>query len=616
MALLTMRWNFLRPLTCKLRLFSALKGVILVAIVLGLGGCWLIPDRALQAVFQITTDHRPNSALFISDQAPAALTLQVNPDRLEPPALFSSLARKVPLSKGLAELKNGLMETLGLKYEVDIQPWLGAEMSLALTDGDLDRNPENGLQPGYLLSLAIEDGTAARQFLQRFWQTRAVAGQPIAQETFKGARLIYDRSSPATRSNLPNPAPNPTPHSTPHSTPVASALVGDYFLLFANDPQILRRALTIAQVPELSLAFNPAYQRALKELRQPRLGLGVLNLSSLWVSLQQQPFSRKVADRLAIPPAAELLVSFIPTRSGLKIESALASKLPATQPLPQFATLPDATLPILKLLPPQTLLMATGGELEQLWTELEGLSARVGWVKALFSPFQQRFSVPRDADGTTLLDLVLKGFQGNYAAALVPSTLAPSAENSPENPAAREWLVAVDRTAFGAPETLMALDQLASDRHYEVSHIDFREHTVTTWSKLRASEGSAPPLVEARLGGVHTAIDRYEVFAPTLATLATAIDAWTGESLTNTTSFQNVIAPLAAGGYNYLYLNWPQSRTTLEKHFPSLKLLEFAGYALFHTLDSVVLRSDPAVQDAEGYRIERATIALNLIGEA
>ncbi|MEY2977639.1 MAG: hypothetical protein RLZZ435_1778 [Cyanobacteriota bacterium] len=596
MALPTVRWNpwnFFWPHKGQpVRLLRGgafvLKGILLGAIVLGLSGCWLIPERALKAVFQITTDQHPNSALFISDQAPAVLTLQVNPDRLDPPALLSGLASKVPLSQGLADLKNGLVENLGLKYDLDIQPWLGSELSLALTDCDLDRNPENGLQPGYLLSLAVQDGTAARQFLQRFWQTRAVSGQPIAQETFKGATLIYDRLS-----------------DSPQPTPVASALVGDYFLLFANDPQVLRSALTTAQVPELSLAFNPAYQRALNDLSEPRLGLGVLNLSSLWVNLQQQPFTRKVVDRMAVPPPAELLVSLIPTRSGLKVESALASRLPADTVPPTFATLPDATLPILKLLPPNTLLMATGGELQQLWAEVEGLAAKVGWVKALFEPFQQRFSTPRDAEGTPLLDLVLSGFQGNYAAAIIPNV---------ETPTARDWIVAVDRTAFGAPETLMALDQLAEDRHYEVTQIDFREQTVTTWSKLRASEGSTSPLVEARLGGVHTAIDRYEVFAPNLATLASSIDAWTGRSLVNTASFQNVIAPLAAGGYNYLYLNWPESRSGLEARFPSLKLLEFAGYALFHTLDSVVLRSNPALQDPQGYRIERATIALNLVG--
>jgi hypothetical protein len=573
-----------------------LRGVVLMTIALGLSlglsGCWLLPERALKAVFNITTDQNPNSALFISHQAPAVLTLQVNPDRLEPPAFLAGLAGKVPLGEGLADLKTQLIDHLGLKYDLDIQPWLGSEISLALTDGDLDRNPENGLQPGYLLSLAVQDGTAARQFLQRFWQTRAVTGQPIAQERFKGATLIYDR-----RDDRP---------SGSATAPVASALVGDYFLLFANDPQILRSALTIAQVPELSLAFNPAYQRGLKELQEPRLGLGVLNLSSLWVNLQQQPFTRNVVDRIGVPPAAELLVSFVPTRAGIKAETTLASKFPADTPLPQFATLPDATSPILRLLPPETLLMATGGELQQLWTEIEGLATRVSWVKALFEPFQARFNVPRDAQGHSLLDLILAGFQGNYTAALVPN---------PTNPADRDWLVAVDRMAFGAPETLTALDQFASDRGYEVSQIEFREQVVTTWSQLQASENAATPLVEARLGGVHTPIDRYEVFAPSLATLARAIQAWQGDSLMETPSFQNVIAPLAAGGYNYLYLNWPDSQTTLEDRFPSLKLLEFVGYALFHPLKSVVLRSDPPVQDAQGNRIERATIALNLVGD-
>ena len=61
--------------------------------------------------------------------------------------------------------------------------------------------------------------------------------------------------------------------------------------------------------------------------------------------------------------------------------------------------------------------MATGGELQQLWAEMEGLASRVSWVKALFDPFQERFSGPTGIPDRSLLDLILTGFQGNYAAA-------------------------------------------------------------------------------------------------------------------------------------------------------------------------------------------------------
>jgi hypothetical protein len=86
--------------------------------------------------------------------------------------------------------------------------------------------------------------------------------------------------------------------------------------------------------------------------------------------------------------------------------------------------------------------------------------------------------------------------------------------------------------------------------------------------------------------------------------------AWDGESLLDTDSFQTLIAPLATGGYNYLYLNWPQSREWLEQRLPSLKLVEFAGYALFHALDTIVLSSNPPVDNGTGGTVESATIAL------
>jgi len=591
------------PSPSALRLFLAqlLKVAIGVGILLGLNGCWLLPERALQQVFKITSDQNPTSTLFISHQAPAILTLQINPDRLEPPAFLATLLGKPQIHQGLAELKKGVLDSLNLKYDVDLRPWLGSEISLALTSLDFDRNPNNGLRPGYLLALAVRDPIGVREFLQRFWQTRAVGGQPLTYERFKGATLIYDR--PLENRSSENSFSG---QSSP-STPIASALVGQYFLLFANDPQVLREALTIAQVPDLSLAFNDAYNRALQELPDPRLGLGTLNLSTLWAGLQQQPLTRKVAHRVTVPTQAELLLSLSPTRYGLNAKIALATQREGNAPL--FATLPSAALPILNLLPPDTLLMATGQELAQLWAEGEGLAQQVSWVEAALQPFKTRLSATND-QGISLLQLFLQGFQGSYVVGLVPEQLE---ENDRLDDAQRDWIIAIDRSAFGAVETLGALDQLANDRGYEVSELPFREHTVTTWTRLEATENSTnrnQVTVKARLGGLHTQIDRYEVFTPSLNTLGAVLAAWDGESLLDTDSFQTLIAPLATGGYNYLYLNWPQSREWLEQRLPSLKLVEFAGYALFHALDTIVLSSNPPVDNGIGGTVESATIAL------
>lgn len=591
------------PSPSALRLFLAqlLKVAIGVGILLGLNGCWLLPERALQQVFKITSDQNPTSTLFISHQAPAVLTLQINPDRLEPPAFLATLLGKPQIHQGLAELKKGVLDSLNLKYDVDLRPWLGSEISLALTSLDFDRNPNNGLRPGYLLALAVRDPIGVREFLQRFWQTRAVGGQPLTYERFKGATLIYDR--PLENRSSENSFSG---QSSP-STPIASALVGQYFLLFANDPQVLREALTIAQVPDLSLAFNDAYNRALQELPDPRLGLGTLNLSTLWAGLQQQPLTRKVAHRVTVPTQAELLLSLSPTRYGLNAKIALATQRKGNAPL--FATLPSAALPILNLLPPDTLLMATGQELAQLWAEVEGLAQQVSWVEAALQPFKTRLSATND-QGISLLQLFLQGFQGSYVVGLVPEQLE---ENDRLDDAQRDWIIAIDRSAFGAVETLGALDQLANDRGYEVSELPFREHTVTTWTRLEATENSTnrnQVTVKARLGGLHTQIDRYEVFTPSLNTLGAVLAAWDGESLLDTDSFQTLIAPLATGGYNYLYLNWPQSREWLEQRLPSLKLVEFAGYALFHALDTIVLSSNPPVDNGIGGTVESATIAL------
>ena len=559
------------------------RWLMILVLALGLGGCGLLPQGALRQVLKNTTDQAPVSTLFVPRQAPALLTLQVNPDRLEPPSLLANVVGTPPLAEGLIQLKQGILDALGLTYETDIQPWLGSEITLALTDFDFDKRGDNRQQPGYLLALGVRDGQQARQFLHRFWQTRAVAGTSLGLETYKGANLIYDR---------------PRPHTTQPT--LASALVGDYFLLFANDPQVLRSALTTAQVPELSLALSDAYQRALQQFSDPRLGLGVLNLDTLWLGLHQHPLTQAVAETIVTPPPSSLLVSLSPTPYGLKADFGLTSSQPS--PLTQnFPLLSNPRLPILHLLPPDTLALATGEELGQLFGELSTLAAQATWFDTALRPWFDRLNQTQDGN-PSLLQRFLAGFQGNYLLALLPS---PDTDNPLADP---DWMVAVDRSPFGAPETLASLDRLAADQGYEVTTLAFQDHAITTWSQLQArSHPEKTAQVEAQLGGVHTNIESYEVFTSSLASLDRILEAQAGVSLGDTDAFQTLISPIAAAGYNYLYLNWPQSHRWLEAQWPSLPLLEFVGYSLFQPLDSVILRSDPP-QDS----VQRGSLALSL----
>ena len=84
----------------------------------------------------ITPISQPGASMFVSRTSPAMISLLVNPQELQ------SLNR---------EFTQAVAKLLAKNITNDIQSWLGKEISLVVTTEDLDRNPDNGMQPGYLI---------------------------------------------------------------------------------------------------------------------------------------------------------------------------------------------------------------------------------------------------------------------------------------------------------------------------------------------------------------------------------------------------------------------------------------------------------------------------------
>ncbi|MGB0564778.1 MAG: DUF3352 domain-containing protein, partial [Spirulinaceae cyanobacterium] len=272
--------------------FTALLTFAIAALLLAGGGfAWVLAQSPLN-LRDGGVEETPTAAMFVSRQAPAMVSLLVNPDRLE--ALVQTqtpLKERQALRQEADQLKAGLLAQTGLNYQRDIRPWLGEEITVALTSLDYDRNPENGQQPGYLLAATAKNGELAREFLQLLYAKRASLGQAdLVFEQYKGVNLVYPR---LRQSKI---------------TPIASAVVGDRYVLFANHPKVLKAAINNVQVPSLNLTQSSAYQDALESLEQPHIGLVYTNLLS--VARQAVELDRPVPSlTLALTLAQEGLVA-------------------------------------------------------------------------------------------------------------------------------------------------------------------------------------------------------------------------------------------------------------------------------------------------------------------
>jgi Protein of unknown function (DUF3352) len=239
----------------KARQFLAIVlAVALLLLGLGAAAWWLVLGRSpLQLRHHPLTV--PVAAQFVPRQAPLSLFLFI--DGEEPLAYARAVApprQRRAATAAVARLRDGAFAAAGLDYTAELKSWLGPEIGLSLvaTGDDARAN-------GWLLSLRSRDGVGARRFLQRFWQTRSLAGTDLQISSYRGMGLISGRGALVGTDMVP----------------IATALINDELVLIASGRGVLEQALDVSQIDELNLAASDAYRSGLNAL-----GDGVALLSA------------------------------------------------------------------------------------------------------------------------------------------------------------------------------------------------------------------------------------------------------------------------------------------------------------------------------------------------
>ena len=279
---------------------------------LGIGGWWLLLQRSPLALQQHPLS-LPLAARFVPRNVPLSLHWLVSAD--EPAAYLRAVARPGERRRAAAaadRLRDGVFATAGLDYASELAPWLGEEISLALLTPPAPDHP-----PGWVLALRSRDPEGARRFLQRFWQTRSLAGTDLQISSYRGMGLISGRGALIGQ----------------HPQPIATALINDDLVLIASGRGALEQALDVSQIEDLNQAGSPQLQQAVR-----RLGKGVVLLTARsgalggWMGLPNPGAGAAPAPGAAPRTAAveELVLALAPAGRGLE----LAGLLQLGQPLP------------------------------------------------------------------------------------------------------------------------------------------------------------------------------------------------------------------------------------------------------------------------------------------
>jgi hypothetical protein len=541
-------------------------------------------------------------------------SLLVNPDRLE--SFRQVLARpseRRQTRAEIAQLKQSLLLGTDLDYERDIKPWLGDELTLAITTLDLDRDPANGRQPGYLAILTTNDPERSREFLQLFWQKRAIAGTDLIFEPYAGVRLIYGSPAVETegaRQKAKSQGVMLSPAALLASESLASAAVGDRYVLFANHPKVLRDALNNVQVPDLNLSNAEFYQQSLESLTQPRVGITFVNLPGLagWLresgtvtaSVKQTAATDAATEQTAQPGIQTLAIGLGLERQGLVANTALQS------PDRQNSTPASLTKPVAALqhIPATAPIVAAGTDLEHFWQglldNLAGYDAVSQLINQSLATLEQRWQLDLNQD-------VFSWVKGDYALALMPKVpIAPQRKANSRAaiaPLLNDWIFVAQKSDEAAQQGIAHLDDLARQQGLSVGTLTLRNQSVSAWTRLTTGNVIKTPnqRLQAEVQGVHAPIGNYEIFATSIAAMDAALEASETIALLDNDRFQQAIAPLRQPNHGYLYLDWLNSRRILEQQVPLVKVLELAFSPLFRHLRSLTISSygsDSGVQQS------------------
>ena len=511
---------------------AVLLMVALLALGLGWGGWWLLWKRGpLQLQHHTLTI--PRAARFVPRQAP--LSLYIFSDGVQPVDYIRAVAplrQREAATKAVERLRDGAFAAAGLNYHDELAGWLAPEIGLSLFDA-----PDGEPGSSWLLVLSSKDGEGARRFLQRFWQSRSLAGSGLQISQYRGMGLISGRGALVGR----DPAP------------LATALVQDDLVLIASGRTTLERALDVSQID----ALNEAGLTPLKEGVE-QLGEGIALLVarseafSPWLGLPEV----QAADRTGDP----LLVGALhPNGRQLEFQGVLHGA-----PSPAAPSSPQTGIGAREALATETLLLkGLGGESQSLALLRNPMSLlALPWLK----PLVQAITAP---PGSGPLPLQL--------AAVDPGVLLVS--RAPEG-----WLLGTnDQTP--RPEALEA--PLAAEGLIDAP-LEVDGETVTVWTRLDAKQGAGDQL-QAAVSGWWRPRDGVAWWGGNLALLHQKP---AGRSvLARQQQLEDLNRPEAP-------LRWAlgeEAATALLQHWgPWTRLTTVAGGPLAKGLDSLALALEPA----------------------
>ena len=434
----------------KVRPFlAAVLALALALLSFGFTAWWLLLQHGPLGL-QTQPLQLPLAARFVPRTAPLSLHWLVGPD--QPSAYARAVAaprQRRQAAAAVERLRDGAFAAAGLDYASELAPWLGDQSSLALLTPPGEQGP-----PGWVLALRSRDSAGARHFLQRFWQTRSLAGTDLQISSYRGMGLISGRGA------LLGQDPQP----------LATALINDDLVLIASGRGVLEQSLDVSQIDELNQAASPALQQAVARLDH---GVALLTARSEamrpWLGLPLPADDDQ-------PELLELVAALQPAGRSLQVDALAQLRTPL--PSSPGASAAATAAPFLAALGQPARSLALLSRPAALLEEAAAPDQVDPWSALLGPPLQQALSQA----GGPLPALVAAADDGPLLWASQPGG----------------WLLGTPP----APALLDAVNEGLAQQGYSASPLDSQGQTLQAWTRLQSHPVRGnPDQLQAELAG-------------------------------------------------------------------------------------------------------------------
>ncbi|MBW4577931.1 MAG: DUF3352 domain-containing protein [Aphanothece sp. CMT-3BRIN-NPC111] len=435
---------------------TSLPLILGAAVLLIAGGAvayWLFVQR------QEVVGEVPIGAQLIPQDALLAVSMSTEPEQWQQLREYGTPETQAILDKQLATLRDTFLTANGYNYQQDIQPWLGKEVTiatLASRTSTATSNPTKSAPGGAvplaqhptIMVLPIEDPLKAQQLLSK---PKSPSSPKFVERTYKGIQIRETRT--AKSQNL-------------------STTVLGRSLVVTTDPKATERAIDTYK-GEPSLAATPGYPQALGQIQSAQpFGQLYLNVPVAAATAAASSARALSSENLAQAQQKQGIAA----TATLEPEGMSFKGISWFKPNSQKKLIVENNAKNMpSRLPADTLLMMSGGNLQQLWQDYaEGAQSNP------LTPIKPE-NVRAGLKSTTGLDLeqdLLPWMKGEFSLALIPKP-----PEIPSELGAGVVLMVQASDRDRAEKTFNQLDEVMSKKYqFQVQQTELGGQPIVNWT--------------------------------------------------------------------------------------------------------------------------------------